>query len=162
MQGRMYAVPWTFEDISEVCDAFELVAPATGIIALTGLKLAQTDVLTDANEVIVEVAIKRAAGAYTSGTGGAAATPVPMNQGDVAASATAEVGNNTAQALAGSGTLTTIDQDSWNVRSPFLWLPPERLWIVAHPTDAIIVSIETDPGTNVNMGGTAYIEEIGT
>jgi len=158
----MYAVPWAFEAISEVCDAFELVAPSTGIVALTGLKLAQTSVLTDTNEIIVEVAIKRAVGAFTSGTGGAASTPVPMNQGDVAASVTTEVGNNTAQALAGSGSLTIIDQDSWNLRSPFLWLPPERQWIIAHPTDAIIVSIETDPGTSVNMGGTAYIEEVGT
>lgn len=160
MLGRVYAVPMAFTAQSAALDAFELIAPANGIIALVAVKLGQTTVLTDTNEFIAQVTIKRATGAYTSGSGGGTPTPVPMLQGDVAASFTAET-RNTTQAVAGSGALTTVDLDAWNLRSPFLWLPPERLWINAHDTDAIVVSV-SDPGTSVSVGGTAYVEEIGT
>ena len=160
MQGRIYAVPMAFTAQSAAFDAFELIAPATGIVALVGLKLGQTTILTDANEIICQVVIKRATGAYTSGSAGAAVTPVPMNFGDVAASFTGET-RNTTQAVAGSGALTIVDNDAWNVRSPFLWLPPERMYLAAHPTDAIVISL-TDPGTSVSVGGTAYVEELGT
>ena len=160
MQGRIYSVPVIFASEGADFDLAEIIAPANGIIALAGVKLAQTTVLKDANELIVELEYKRATGTYTTGSGGTTPTPVAGNQGDIAASFTAKVSNST-QAVVGTGTLVTYDYDGWNLRSPYLWLPPERLWFNSLDTDALIISM-TDPGTAVNLGGSVLVEELGT
>lgn len=157
MYGRMYVVP-----ISSVAapataafDAFELKASSTKGFRLHEVVIAQD---TDTDSEMVNATIKRAAGSYTSGSGGTTPTPVPLNSGDSAAAVTAEV-MNTTQALVGTGTLVTMFEDAFNVLSGWHYLPtpegrPEFL-----PTEACVISI----GAHVDafdICGYAVLEEL--
>jgi hypothetical protein len=158
MRGRIYTVPSGQDAETLAQEIFELTAPATGCIALVGLIIGQATEFGDAAAEILDITIKRAVGAFTSGSGGDAITPVPVRQGDVAASFTAEANNTTA---ATGGTITDVMTSSWNIRGEYLWLPPEGMEISCHPTDAIIVALSV-PADSVTFAATAIVEEIGT
>lgn len=160
MRGRIYTVPIAFAPQTAAIDALEAVAAATGILALKRVVLANSSDAGDAEEEILQVEIKRAAGAYTSGSGGTTPTPVPTDQEGAASSFTAEVNNDT-QAVAGSGTLVTVKSQGWNVRSEFLYIPDDGEEILVSPTDAVIVSISA-PADSLTIGGFAVLEEVGT
>ena len=59
-------------------DFLELVAPSTQSLRLHRLYLAQTTEVTDAQEEMLQLALKRVTGAPTSGSGGTAATARPL------------------------------------------------------------------------------------
>lgn len=160
MKGRMYSGAMAFTAQSAIFDAFELIAPTTGLVALVSIQLGQTTLLTDANEFISTITFHRFTGAYTSGSGGETPAMAALHQDGVATSATLEA-RNTTVAQAGSGAIEIIGVDAWNLRGGYLYLPPEDLRIVVAPTDAIIVTV-SDPGTSVAIGGTIVWEEIGT
>lgn len=160
MKGRMYSGAMALTAQSAIFDAFELIAPATGLVALVSVELGQTTLLTDANEFISTVTFHRFTGAYTSGASGETPAMAALHQDAVASSATLEA-RNTTVAVAGSGAIEIISVVAWNLRGGFLYLPPEDLRIVVAPTDAIIVTV-SDPGTSVSICGTLVWEEVGT
>jgi len=159
MSGRLYTVTiGTPTATSAALDVFEFRNTAASLIELVALELWQETILTDANEFIARVNIIRGIG-FTSGSGGETPTPAPVVHSDVAASFGADA-RNTTQAATG---LTTMHSGGWNLRGPYLWVPPEdcRIQAPAGATNGIIVAIN-DPGTSVVVGGTAYVKEYGT
>src|SRR3990167_5918895 len=76
----------------------------------------------DAQEEGLRIAIIR--GHTTSGSGGSAPTPRPLNRSDAAAGFTAEVANTT---IASVGTTHQLHEDCWNVRTPYIYMPTPEM-----------------------------------
>lgn len=151
--GRMYSV--TFEEVAvtAVQDLFEVVAPADSAVAICGLVISQSSDAGDSASEQLNVLIHRGS---TSGSGGSAATPAPMNLGDAAFGGTCEV-NNTSQSTEG----TQLHAECFNIMAGLaLWWPPECRPMVS-PSGRVIVELQTAPADSLTMSGTLYIEEIG-
>jgi hypothetical protein len=155
--GRFYSI-----SISSVAspataafDAFEIIAPAAKGFVLHEVVIAQD---TDTDSEQINVTIKRATGTYTSGSGGSSATPRPHNSADAAAGVTAEV-MNTTQASAGTGTLTTIQEDAFNVLSGWHYLPTPECRLQFNSGEECIISLGAHLDA-FDVCGYAVIEEI--
>lgn len=152
--GRMYVIPVDGTAFTAAIDAFEIKSTSGVGFILHELCIAQS---SDIDSEQIAVAIKRATGAYTSGSGGSAPTPAKMNNGSAAASVTAEV-MNTSQAAAGSGALTTLLPDAFNVLSGWHYLPTPECRPVFGASEACVVSL-TAPADSLTLRGYAVIEE---
>lgn len=156
--GRFYSVPFSATSVSAAVDCFEVLAASGKPFILHSVSLAQSSDYGDAAAKGLSVLIKRATGSYTSGSGGSSPTVAKHLTNDAAAGVTAEA-NNTTQAAAGSGTLTTVVADAWNVQGGYQYLPPPEHRITFLPTEACIVSI-TAPTDAITLSGTMVIEEL--
>jgi hypothetical protein len=156
--GRLYSVPFSATAVSAAVDVFEVLASAAKPFILHEVVLAQSSDYGDAAAEGLSVLIKRATGSYTSGSGGSTVTPAKHATNDAAAGPTAET-NNTTQAAAGSGALTTIRADAFNVQAGYQYLPtPEqRPFFLA--AEACVVSI-TAPADAITLSGTLVFEEL--
>lgn len=159
--GRLYHVPLAYTAHTAAGDIVEIIAPASGLLVLHELKLTQSTEAGDSASEQLIISLKRAEGAYTSGSGGSSLTPEPLDPGDVAASFTAEMANTT-DAVAGGGSLTTFAPIAESVHIGWHYLPtPEGRPLVA-VTDAFLVTLDSTPADSVSIGGYALVEEIGT
>lgn len=156
--GRFYSVPFSAVSVSVAQDLFEVLASAGKPFWLHEITLGQASDYGDAAAEGLQIIIKRATGSYTSGSGGTTVTPVKHLTNDAAAGPTAEV-NNTTQALAGSGALTTIRVEPFNVQGGYQYLPTPEQRILFLPTEACIVSISA-PLDALTMSGTLVFEEL--
>ncbi len=153
---RMYSVSFSAVSISAVQDFFELVAASGKPIEIHMLELSQSSEVGDSAEEGLSVLIKT--GQTASGTAGSSFTPVPMCVSDAAAGATAEI-NNTAKAS--GGTIVTKYSSNWNVRTPFIFLPPPecRPWIAGGERGT--VELNTAPNDAITASGTILFAEHG-
>jgi hypothetical protein len=58
-----------------------------------------------------------------------------------------------------SGALLVLHSDGWNVRVPYVWLPPEEHRPVVANAQAIVFRLNTTP-TSVVCNGTMLVREI--
>lgn len=156
--GRFYSVPFSAATVTAAQDVFEVLAASGKPFVLHEIVLGQTSDAGDAQAELEQVLIKRATGSYTSGSGGSTVTPVKHLTNDAAAGPTAEI-NNTTQASAGTGALTTIRTETWNVQSGYQYLPTPESRLVFLPSEACVVSI-TAPADSLTMSGTLVFEEL--
>lgn len=156
--GRMYSIPFSATSVSAAVDAFEVLASTAKAFILHEVVLAQSSDYGDAAAEGLSVLIKRATGSYTSGSGGSTVTPAKHLTNDAAAGPTAEVCNTT-QASAGSGALTTIRAEAFNVQAGWQYLPTPETRITFLPAEAVVVSI-TAPADAITLSGTMVIEEL--
>src|SRR6185295_18361286 len=122
--ARMYTVSFENVSLSAAQDLFELSPADDKPIELCGLYLSNvggTADAGDAQEELLRLLVRR--GHTTSGSGGSAPTPAPLDPNDAAAGFAAEVNNTT---IASSGTTADLHADGWNIRVPYqlVW-PPE-------------------------------------
>lgn len=154
--GRFYAI--AIDGVASPAaafDAFEIKATSAIGFVLHEIVLAQS---SDTDSEQLGVTIKRAAGSYTSGSGGGTPTPAKMNSAGAAAAITAET-MNTTQALVGTGTLTVLMSDAWNVLSGWHYLPTPECRPTFAVSEACVVSI-TAPADAVTVRGYAIVEEV--
>jgi hypothetical protein len=155
--GRFYSVPFSATSVSAAVDAFEVLASASKPFVLHEVTIAQSSDYGDAQAEGLSVLIKKATGSYTSGSGGSTVTPAKHLTNDAAAGPTAEVCNTT-QAAAGSGALTTIRAEAFNVQAGYQYLPTPEQRITFLAAEAVVVSI-TAPADAVTLSGTLIFEE---
>lgn len=158
MPGRMYSVPFSAVAISAAQDLFEILAATGKPFILHEVTFAQASDFGDAAAEGLSILIKKATGSYTSGSGGSTVAPAKHATNDAAAGPTAEL-NNTTQASAGSGALTTIRAEALNVQSGYQYLPPPEQRILFLAAEACVVSL-TAPADAITGSGTAVIEEL--
>lgn len=154
--GRLYAV--TFENVAVTAsqDFFEITPADDKPIAIHAVYLAQYSDFADAAEELLRVKIIR--GHATSGSGGSAATPVPLNPADAAAGATAEVNNTT---IASTGTAVDLHADTFNIRAGWVYMPtPESRPIANQGNTTIVVRLMANPTDSLSMSGTLIFEEL--
>jgi hypothetical protein len=155
--GRMYTVSFSAVSVSAAVDVFEILAASGKPFLLHEITLAQSSDYGDAAAEGLSVLIKKATGSYTSGGSGGTPTPAKHLTNDAAAGVTAET-NNTSQASAGSGALTTIRAEAFNVQAGYQYFPAPEQRIMFLPSEALVVSI-TAPADAITLSGSAVIEE---
>lgn len=156
--ARVYSVVFGAVSVSAAQDFFEISPADDKPVEIVGLMLAQTGVadVGDANEELLRIQIIR--GHSTSGSGGSAATPRPMNPSDTAAGFAAEVNNTT---VASAGTGVTLHEDAFNVRAGYMNWWPEGMGPAATQANGTIVVRTTAPADAITLSGTLYVREAG-
>lgn len=157
--GRFYSISFAGVAASAAQDLFEVLAAAGKPFILHEVIVSQTTDYGDAAAEGLQILIKRATGSYTSGSGGSTPTPAKHQTSDTAAGVTAEA-NNTTQASAGSGALTTIRADSWNIQGEFQYLPTPETRLFFSPAEACVIAM-SGPDDAITINGTMTIEELG-
>jgi len=156
--GRVYFVPISgTASPAAAFDAFEVLASSGKPFFLNRICLGQTSDYGDAAAEGLRVDVKRATGSYTSGSGGSTVTPAKANTTDAAAGPTAET-MNTTQAAAGSGTLTTLLSEAFNVQGGWEFCPPPDRRPLFLPAEAVVVSVSA-PADAVTVAGVLEFEE---
>lgn len=158
MARGLYTVSFAASAQTAAIDFFELISPSTMGIALHAVFLSQTTEVGDAQEEMLNVLIQRGVGTVTSGNG-SAATPAPVDQSDAAATFTAETVATT-QIAVGTGTLTALHREAFNVRSGWqmIWTPETRPR--AFGGARLAIGLVSAPADSVTWVGTAYVEEL--
>lgn len=156
--GRFYSASFSAVSVSAAVDVFEVLAATGKPFFLHEVIIAQSSDYGDAQAEGLSVLIKRATGSYTSGSGGGTATPAKHLTNDASAGPTAET-NNTTQASAGTGALTTIRCDAWNEQAGYQYLPTPEQRIFFLAAEAVVVSI-TAPADAITLSGTLVFEEM--
>lgn len=154
--GMMYSASFSAVAVTLAQDFFEVVAPADAVVRIHQVNLMQYTEFGDAQEEDLAILFKR--GQTTSGSGGTAVTPAPLDFGYAAAGSTVEANNTT---KASTGTISTLHSDAWNIRGPYLWLPTPELRINLSPSQRFTVELVGAPADSVTINGTIYFEEIG-
>jgi hypothetical protein len=157
---RCYTVVFAASAQAGAVDWLELTTTSVGGIALLGLDIGQTTELGDAAEEQIDWYIKRASGTFTSGSGGnTGVARNPVRAGDAAATFTAETLNTTRIAV-GTGTLTTVHNSAFNLRSGLLqfWTPETAFTCSA--SQALAIGMTGAPADSVTWVGTAYVAEL--
>lgn len=155
--GRFYSVPFSAVAVSAVQDLFEVKAATGKPITLHEIVVGQASDMGDAAAEALSVVIKRGIG-NTSGSGGSAVTPVGHNSGMTAAGMTAEV-NNTTQAVAGGGSITTIRADAFNIQQGYRYAPSPEQRLLFLPAQSCLVAIVGAPADALTVSGTLVFEE---
>jgi len=157
---RVYTVSFENVSIAAAQDLFELRPADDKPIKLLGLVLSNvggTADAGDAQEELLRLLVRR--GHTTSGSGGTAPTPVPVDRSGAAAGFAAEVNNTT---IATVGTTQDLHADGWNVRVPYqLWWPPECRPEAAQGDTTIVVRLVAAPADAIAVSGTLYVGEEG-
>lgn len=156
--SRMYTVEFENRVVAAADgthDLFEINPIADRPCVIHAVFLSQSTETSDAAEEQLRIQIIR--GHTTSGSGGAAATPRPLDENDAAAGFTAEVENTT---LATLGSAVNLHSDTWNVRVPFdPPLTPKMTWRVEAGV-LLVVRLQAAVADDITMGGTLYVEEL--
>lgn len=159
--GRIYAVPYTgtLTNAGGNSDLLEILPADDKPVKLRGFRLSQTSEVGDTAEEGLRITVQRFAATVTSGSGGSAVTPVPLDSADSAAGFAAECNNTTVATT--SGAATVIEELAWNIRnSPCdFWYPDERFCPKAKQGEALIVRMETTPADDITGCLTFWVEE---
>jgi hypothetical protein len=154
--SRMYAVTFAAVAVTAAQDLFEITAGTNQGFELHSIYVSQHSDVGDAQDELLQVAIK--SGQTTSGSGGSAPTPVPLDFGDAASAAAAEVNNTT---KASAGTIVTLHSDAFNVRAGWQYRPTPEERIVIRGARRLTVELVNAPADSLTMNGTLLFREIG-
>ncbi len=159
--GRIYSVSFqgTITNAGGDTDLLELLPADDKPVKLRGLLLSQISEVGDAAEEGLRISILRLPATVTSGTGGSAVTPAPMDSADAAAGVAVECNNTTVATT--SGTAVTVAEIGWNERnSPYeMWFPDDRFAPKAKQGEALIVRQQTTAADDYTGCFTFWIEE---
>jgi len=154
--SRIYAVCFSGVAVTAGQDLFEIGPAADHPVKLLGLFISQSSEVGDAAEEMMRLEIIR--GHTSSGSGGSAATPVPIDPADPAAGFAAEINNTT---IASSGSTVVLHSECLNERVGMgLWWTPECAPMAIHANTTIVVRLIDAPADSVTMSGTLYVEEM--
>jgi len=155
--GRIYTVSFTEVAITVAVDVFELTPADDKPIAVLGFFWGQSTDFGDAAAEIIPYRVIR--GHTTSGSGGAATTPRPVNPSDAAAGFTCETNNTTAATI---GTTVDLHADAINVAvGEKMWIPDGCEWQASQANTTLVVRLGSAPVDSLDTSGTLYVLEKG-
>lgn len=152
--GRIYTVSFEAVAVSVAADLFEITPADDRPVTLLGWSLDQTSDFGDAQAE--QLGIKVVRGFTTSGSGGSAPTPVPLEPNDAAAGFTAETCNTT---LATTGTTTTPWAGGWNLQAGCRDFLPEGMQPKATQANTTIILRQAAPADAITLSGTLWVLE---
>lgn len=155
MLGRMYTVVISgTASPAAAFDLFEVNPNSAKPVRIRRIRIGQTSEPATEEEQLA-LTIQRAHS--TSGSGGSAPTPRPLNSTNTAAGFTAEV-MNTTQATGGSPVI--LFEDSWNTRAGYdMPFAPEESPEAVNAERIVLQS--SAPADAVTIRATLWIEEMG-
>lgn len=150
----VFSAAFSAISVAAAQDLWEIVAPTgSDKVTLRELRIGQYSDFGDAQAELISIQLIR--GYTTSGSGGAAVTPVNLESASRAAQTTVER-NNTTVATAGTGSVLLAD--SFNVASGFWYRPPEDERIVLISGERLVVRISL-PTDAITTNSTIIFEE---
>lgn len=151
-----------FEDIAVTVaqDLFEIAAPADACVVVHAVRMGQSSDAGDAQAEMLSISMVRGEGTVTSGAGGAAVTPNPLEKGFPAAGSVVER-NNTTKMVIGTGALKVMLNEAFNVQVGWLYQPVPEERIVISPSDRLTVELVAAPADSLTMSGQIVFEEWG-
>jgi hypothetical protein len=159
--GRIYSVSFsgTITNAGGDTDLLEIVPADDKPVKLRGFSLAQTSEVGDTAEEGLRVSIIRLPATLTSGSGGSAATPAPMDSADAAAGCTCEVNNTTVATT--SSTAVVLAEYAWNIRiSPMeIWFPDPAFAPKVKGAEGLVVRQQTTAADDYSGCFTFWLEE---
>ena len=154
--SRVYSIEFDGVAVSAAVDFFEVVPAANKPFVVHAIYLSQSSDVGDAAEEILRVRL--ISGHTTTGSGGAAATPRPLDVVDAAAGATAATNNTT---IASVGTAINLHSDTFNIRTGWVYIPtPETRPRISVTDSRLVIRLMAAPADALTMSGTIYIEEL--
>jgi hypothetical protein len=157
---RRYDVLFNAVAVTLAQDLFEVINANDQSLLLEEVVVTQDTEAGDAASEQQRFTIKRAAGTYTSGSGGATATPQKRSFGDPASGVTVEI-NNTTRAVAGTGTLDILNVECENVHNGLHYKADPGKEIEFSPSQAIVIGLEGAPADSITMSGRLTFVEVG-
>lgn len=156
--GRMYAITFEGVAVTAAQDLFEISPADDKPVLIHAIYLSQSSDIGDAAEELLRVAIIR--GHTSSGSGGSAFTPLPLQStAGAAAGAAAEINNTT---IAASGTTHMLHAEVFNIRAGWQYIPtPETRPGASQANTTIVVRLMAAPADSVTMSGAIVFEELG-
>lgn len=152
MIGRLVIVDTGYQTVSAVQDLLEVKLGTAQAGFLLRAKIVQSSEETTAEAEALQVNIKRAAGAFTGGSGGGAATAVKGQSGDAAHGLATTERNNTTQAVVGTGTLDTLEPGVFNVLAgEWEFTATPELSFPVGPSEAIVLSLDEAPADAITL-----------
>lgn len=159
--GRKYSVSYngTLTNAGGDSDLLELLPADDKPVRLLGMVFGQTSEVGDAAEEAIRISVLRLPATVTSGSGGSAVTPAPVDSADVAAGVAAECNNTTVATT--SSTAVALAEIAWNLRaSPFdFWWPDPSLAPKAKQGEGLVVRCQTTVADDVSICVTFFLEE---
>lgn len=156
---RAYTVVAAATAETAAFDVWELIAGTTKGLILLGIDIGQQTEVGDAQDEQITYLIKRFAGTYTSGSGGNTGVARPPTDSTAAAATFTAETMNTTQASAGTGTLTTLYQSTYNVRAGlYIAYTPEMAPRCAG-AEGFVISLAA-PADSVTFTGTITVGEV--
>jgi hypothetical protein len=159
--GRAYAQPFTAVAITAAQELFYIKPAADKPCILEAVYLSNVGGAADAadaQEELLRIEIIRLPATVTVGSGGTAPTPSPLATNDAAAGYTARVNDTTVATT--SGTALTLHADGWNVRVPYMWMPPPEHRPMVANAQALVVRLNSAPADSITCSGVAIVREI--
>jgi len=156
--GRMYSVSFEAVAVTAAQDFFEISPADDKPVLVHGLYLSQASDVGDAADEMLRIKILR--GHTTSGSGGSAPTPAPLqSSAGTAAGFAAEVNNTT---IASAGTAVDLHAEAFNIRAGLQYIPtPEARPGASQANTTLIVRLMAAPADSLTMSGTLILEELG-
>lgn len=163
--GRFYYIQFSASAQTAAVDFFEITGATNKLFLLHKVRITQSSEVLAYPDEMLQFRIKRAAGSYTSGSGGAAGTFNPVDSTFPAATITAEQLNTTA-ATANTGTLTTLVAESRSTADGFQWPSVTHDKIDRNTAlrfrsgEACVIGLGAAPADSITYDGWVLVEEI--
>lgn len=152
MIGRIVICDTDYQTVSAVQDLLEIKLGTAQAGFLLHAKIMQSseEASTEAEEL--KVAIKRATGSFTSGSGGGSATIIKGQSGDPSHGLATTERNNTTQAVVNTGTLDYLEPGVFNVLAgEWEFTPTVELSFPFGPSECVLLSLEEAPADAITM-----------
>jgi hypothetical protein len=162
--GRAYVVEFhnvTLTTAGGDQDLFYIKAAADKICVIEGVYLSNVGVAADAGDAQEElhrIEIMRIPATVTAGSGGNAMTPNPLATNDTAAGFTARINDTTVATT--SGTALWLHSDGWNVRVPYVYMPPPEHRPIVANAQAVVVRLASTLTDDIVCNGTCIVREM--
>ncbi len=155
--GRIYVVDIAATAVTVAADIVEITPADDKPVVVHGFDILQTTDVGDTAEEIVGLVWVR--GHTTSGSGGSAPTPRPVNPSDAAAGFTAETTNSTAASV---GTTVNLQRHGWNIRMPLTMIyTPETRPQASQANTTLVLRMAAAPADSITISGSVTVEELG-
>lgn len=160
--GARYTLETGFQTLTgaQAYDLLEIPVPATCAIKIHSLQVDQSSDATSTEAERLQLFLKKGIGA-TSGSGGTGSlTPTKRSTGAPTCPITTAERNNTTQATAGGGSLTTLESWIWDVLAGFECTYTPELQQEFSPSEMIVLSV-TAPADALTANAKIIFEVIG-
>ncbi len=152
---RLYAVTVDAVAVSAAQDIVNLTATAGMAFKVHSVYLGQKTLTT---AEMKQVRCRRFPATVTAGSGGSAATPRPLINGDPAATVTSRINDTTGMTTGGTAVL--LYADVWHFLNGLFWMPaPEQRPVIA-PSQGFTVELPTAPSGSMTVSATVVFEEL--
>jgi len=138
--SRFYTVTLSNAAVTQAANILQLPISASQCVRLVSGFIGQSSDAGDANAAMLRAVIHRVTGTVTNGTGGAAATPRPIDTAFGAFSGTVRMGDVTTLPTT-AGTKVILCEETWNVQAGWYLTPTPEERYEFSPSETIWISI---------------------